>query len=79
MLEWNEIRGYDNRIVYNKQVGVNLPELREEILFIRPNDEKVCVGYFAPFSFFGRVQMWSIDGDEGELTDGVKWARFNRP
>ena len=85
MLEWKEIKGYDNKKDYKWQEGVELPELGEEILieFLdenRPN-RPPFVGYFKQKED-GHVWM-IISANDGmilyEVQDGIKWARFNRP
>lgn len=85
LLEWNEIKGYDNKKDYRWQDGVNLPELEEEILIeftdvLRPN-RPPFVGYFKEYEN-GRVWI-VISANDGmllyEVQDGIKWCRFNRP
>lgn len=85
MLEWKEIKGYDNQISYKWQEGVELPEIGEEILIqvldeIRPN-RPPFVGYFKQ-RIDGHVWV-IVSANDGmtlcEVKDGIKWARFNRP
>lgn len=85
MLEWKEIKGYDNKKDYRWQEGVELPELEEEILIqfidkLRPN-RPPFVGCFKEYRD-GHVWM-IISANDGmslyEVQDGIKWARFNRP
>lgn len=87
MLDWRQIKGYDKNLDYNhqKENGIDLPELGEEILIyflnsIRP-DRPPFVGYFKYNDTIGGVWMM-VSSDNGSLyqvEDGVKWARFNRP
>lgn len=85
MLEWKEIKGYNNKKDYKWQEGVELPELEEEILiqFLDENrpSRPPFVGYFKQDKE-GHVWM-IISANDGmtfyEVQDGIKWARFNRP
>lgn len=85
MLEWKEIKGYNNQKDYNWQEEVELPKLEEEVLIqvldeIKPN-RPPFVGYLKQKSD-GHVYI-IISANDGmtlyEVKDGVKWARFNRP
>lgn len=87
MLEWKEIRGYNRNLDYDRQKekGVDLPELNEEILiYFLDNtrlDRPPFVGYFKYNNDIGGVWMM-VSADRGslyEIQDGIKWARFNRP
>ncbi len=90
MLDWKEIKGFNKNLDYNyqKENGIELPDLNEEILIyflnaIRP-DRPPFVGYFKEKDIFERVGgVWMIVSVDGgslfEIQDGVKWARFNRP
>ena len=87
MLDWKDIIGYDKNLDYDyqKENGVDLPELEEEILIIFLNDMRPdrppFVGYFRYNNDVGGIWMM-VSADNGslyEVQDGVKWARFNRP
>ncbi len=87
VLDWKEIIGYDKNLdyKYQKENGVDLPELNEEILIYFINntryDRPPFVGYFKHNNTVGGIWMM-VSADERslyEIQDGVKWARFNRP
>lgn len=86
MLEWKEIKGYNKNLdyKYQKENGIDLPELNEEILICFLNDthpkRPPFVGYFKHNDIIGGIWMMvSVDGGSlYEIQDGVKWARFNR-
>lgn len=87
MLEWKEIRGYNRNLDYDyqKEKGVDLPELNEEILIYFQNETRLdrhpFVGYFKHNDTIGGIWMM-VSADRGslyEIQDGVKWTRFNRP
>ena len=85
MLEWNEIIGIDNNMNYfgNRQNGVVLPEINEEVLFCRPcfYDEYKDM-YFSGYIIEERYGLSIVDAaTSGTINDlnGIKWARFNKP
>lgn len=87
MLDWKEIKSYNKNLNYNRQKenGIDLPELGEEILIYFLNntrhDRPPFVGYFKYNDIVDGVWMM-VSADGGslyEVKDGVKWARFNRP
>lgn len=85
MLEWKEIQGMKEKINYvgQKEYGVDLPELNEEVLFCRSNyrDETKDI-YFSGYiceDKYGLKLVNSILGGTESVVDGIKWARFNKP
>ena len=85
MLEWNEIIGIDNNMNYfgNRQNGVVLPEMNEEVLFCRScfYDESKDM-YFSGYITEGRYGLILVNNITGGTIDdlnGIKWARFNKP
>lgn len=85
MLEWNEIIGIDNNMNYfgNRQNGVVLPEINEEVLFCRScfYDESKDM-YFSGYIIEERYGLIIVDAaTSGTINDlnGIKWARFNKP
>ena len=85
MLDWKIIKGINNKMNYygNVENGVELPELNEEVLFCRTNyaDDKKDI-YFAGYIYSGDYGLELVNpivGGVEMLTDGVKWARFNKP
>ena len=85
MLEWNEIIGIDNNMNYfgNRQNGVVLPEINEEVLFCRScfYDEDKDM-YFSGYIIEGRYCLCLVNSVTGGFIynlNGIKWARFNKP
>lgn len=87
MLDWKEIKGYNKNLdyKYQKENGIDLPELNEEILICFQNETRTdrlpFVGCFKHNDIIGGIWMM-VSADGGslyEIQDGLKWARFNRP
>lgn len=85
MLDWKEIQGLKKDINYRgqKEYGVDLPELNEEVLFCRPDyRDKAKDIYFSGYIYEGRYNLQlvnSIVGGIEPVVDGIKWARLNKP
>lgn len=85
MLEWKEIQGMKEKVNYigNRESGVNLPELNEEVLFCRSSyRDKTKDIYFSGYieeDRYGLKLVNSISGGVESVVDGIKWARFNKP
>lgn len=93
-LEWNEVKKYDRKIMWNEQ-DLNIPELGQEVLIFFPDGNcrkneytgdsissdkygRVIIGYFYLTS---REEIVITDGvvDFGYIREGIKWAEYNRP
>ena len=85
MLDWKEIKGLKKDINYRgqKEYGVDLPELNEEVLFCRPGyRDKTTDIYFSGYIYEGDYNLQlvnSIVGGVEPVVDGIRWARFNKP
>lgn len=85
MLEWKEINGIHNEMSYfgNKNIGVNLPELNEKVLFCLPSYHDNAKDIYFSGYFCERCEgiylINQVTEGAERIRDGILWARFNEP